>query len=78
MPKETVKDISDLFDLKVGWSNQSVQVGLETNDFPTLSDALKAMGDNPKSVWSNLDREGCNRLIRLIRRARDGAFGSDA
>lgn len=26
----------------------------------------------------NLDRDGINRLIRLLRRARDQAFGSDA
>lgn len=29
------------------------------------------------SVWSRLDRHGCNRLIRMLRRARDTAFGSD-
>lgn len=30
------------------------------------------------SVWSGLDRQDCNRLIRLLRRARDQAFGADA
>lgn len=28
-------------------------------------------------VWSTLDRAGCNRLIRVLRRARDAAFGRD-
>jgi hypothetical protein len=28
-------------------------------------------------VWSTLDRGGCNRLIRVLRRARDSAFGRD-
>lgn len=28
-------------------------------------------------VWANLDRAGCNRLIRTLRRARDAAFGRD-
>lgn len=30
------------------------------------------------SIWSGLDRQDCNRLIRLIRKARDQAFGADA
>lgn len=28
-------------------------------------------------VWSDLDRQGCNDLIRLTRKARDTAFGKD-
>lgn len=28
-------------------------------------------------VWSTLDRGGCNRLIKLLRRARDAAYGAD-
>lgn len=28
--------------------------------------------------WSHLNRDGCNRLIRLVRKARDAAFGADA
>ncbi|HJS83638.1 MAG TPA: hypothetical protein VJ742_12465 [Nitrososphaera sp.] len=28
-------------------------------------------------IWSDLDRWGCNRLIRLVRKARDGAYGKD-
>lgn len=29
-------------------------------------------------VWADLDRHGANRLIRLVRKARDSAFGADA
>lgn len=29
-------------------------------------------------LWATLDRQGCNRLIRVLRRARDSAFGADA
>jgi len=29
------------------------------------------------SLWGTLDREGCNRAIRVLRRARDQAFGRD-
>lgn len=28
-------------------------------------------------LWSTLDRQGCNRLIRIVRKARDAAFGRD-
>lgn len=30
-----------------------------------------------RSVWSHLDRQGCNHLIRILRRARDATFGRD-
>ena len=30
-----------------------------------------------ESLWSDLDRTRCNRLIRLLRKARDSAFGRD-
>jgi hypothetical protein len=29
------------------------------------------------SVWTHLDRRGCNQMIRTLRRARDAAFGRD-
>lgn len=28
-------------------------------------------------VWLDLDRQGCNRLIRALRKARDSAYGRD-
>jgi hypothetical protein len=28
-------------------------------------------------LWGTLDRDGCNRLIRVLRRARDQTFGRD-
>jgi hypothetical protein len=31
-----------------------------------------------KALWSSLNREGCNELIRQLRQARDDAFGKDA
>lgn len=30
-----------------------------------------------RGVWADLNRDGCNRLIRLVRKARDTAFGHD-
>lgn len=28
-------------------------------------------------VWADLSRDGCNRLIRIVRKARDSAYGAD-
>ena len=81
MPKETVPDTNQLYDIKIGWSPGTVQIGLETLDFPSLLDALKVNYEDSKmakSIWSSLDREGINRLIRLLRKARDNAYGADA
>lgn len=30
-----------------------------------------------QGIWAQLDRKGCNDLIRVVRRARDAAFGQD-
>jgi hypothetical protein len=30
-----------------------------------------------EGVWTDLDRAGCNRLIRTLRKARDDAYGRD-
>src|SRR3954464_7785836 len=41
---------------------------------------VDAVGEEPASftgLWGNLDRAGCNRLIELVRRARDSAYGKD-
>lgn len=47
-----------------------------------ILDIIEASSTNPSGsytgVHASLDRHGCNRLIRLIRQARDTAFGSDA
>lgn len=29
-------------------------------------------------LWADLDRQGVNRLVRILRKARDSAFGADA
>lgn len=70
MPKEQVTQDKD-FVAKLGWGNEtSVQIGVEK------------MGDEPigdyKSVWATLhDRDECNQLIRLVRKARDAAYGEE-
>jgi hypothetical protein len=99
MPKETVHDLSDQYDVQVGWTNDggSVQLGVETADHRTIVDRLVLDGlseaDAAKvrvllddmlgqgqlaaftGLWATLDWAGCNRVIRLVREARDKAFG---
>lgn len=41
-------------------------------------DLLSGFGDRGYvGVWSDLNRNGCNRVIKLIRKARDASFGKD-
>lgn len=78
---------------RTGDGDGYVQVGIETNDRRAIIDHL-AGGAIPREdldrmlgagelpaftgLWSSLDRDGVNQLIRTLRRARDGAFGADA
>lgn len=71
MPRETVGNPTDEYVVKVGWSpNGSVQVGMEVKEgenFPA----------DFTTVWSSQDREQCNSLIKVLRRARDAAYGRE-
>lgn len=81
MPREMIRDVAGLYDIHVGWSNQSVQLGLETSDGRSLIDVLSENYEETgkaKSVWSSLERDEINELIRKLRKARDRAFGADA
>lgn len=73
MPKEVITNAAFRKGepwIEVGWSrNTYVQLGVrsETED------------DHPDAVrFSDLDREGINKLIRALRKARDQAYGADA
>lgn len=82
MPKEDVRDQASLYDVRVGWERNSgyVQVGIETADGRSIAKHLTGDGETPadfSGLWGTLDRDGCNRLIRTVRRARDAAFGAD-
>lgn len=82
MPKELVYDAAGMFDVHVGWTPDSdMQVGVVTHGGGDLVKQLTA-GDEVDGgftgVWSTLDRDGVNRLIRVLRRARDSTFGADA
>ena len=67
MPRETITTTDD-HRVRVGWERQgSVQVGVDLEE--------SVVGET--GLWSSLNRTGCNDLIRVLRRARDAAFGRD-
>lgn len=82
MPKENVSDtVANELRAEIGWSSGYVQVATtNANSTLQIDDPLPdgAATESFKGWHVTLDREGCNRLIRVVRRARDAAFGSDA
>jgi hypothetical protein len=86
MPKEVIRDVAGQYDVQVGWSHEPtghVQVGIETNDGLSIAKHLTDPDEGTTAadftgLWGTVDREGVNRLIRVLRRARDAAFGADA
>jgi hypothetical protein len=86
MPKINVNDeVVAGFRVEVGWNHdQYVQVGT-TNEASEFRFEHKAECDD-SGEWSEafhgwfvtLSRDGVNRLIRALRKARDDAFGADA
>lgn len=90
MPKERIYgrrgEAASNLDVMVEWGKAGVAYDVEENDgnvsvvlLDTADEGL-ADGDNEEHtrVWTALDRTAVNRLIRTLRRARDGAFGADA
>lgn len=68
MPRETIH--TNGWNVQVGWDREgSVQVGVSKPDAKP--------GDPEGSMWATLNRWQINDLIRLLRKARDGAFGRD-
>lgn len=90
MPKEIVYDQTRAFDVEVTWSREGSHVQIATVVPPAQSDQHPASLGSLLDSWSiderylatglyaTLDRDGINRLIRALRRARDQAFGADA
>lgn len=74
MPKEVTYGTPGEAVVEVGW----------TRNLPGVSIASlnESVGDGPhdpaRGWFAHLDREGVNRLIRSLRKARDAAFGADA
>lgn len=81
MPKETISSDGP-YQVKVGYpkggmvqdQTPGVQVGVEGMEQVDHSTNIEARFI---SAWAHLDRHGVNQLIRLLRKARDSAFGAD-
>jgi hypothetical protein len=73
MPREVIRDISNMYDVHVGWSDNTVQLGVVTSDGKTLIDALGEMTE-ATGVWSSLKPETIDSLIRVLNKARYKAF----
>lgn len=85
MPKEYVNDLFYGVDddgvaygsdarTRVSWSKEAGNVQIAT----TAPDDWKLNPTPEGNGWfCNLDRSGLNRLIRILRQARDDAFGKD-
>lgn len=58
-------------------ANEANTEGDNVNIARRLLNAMDTSAPWYQGVWANLDRKGCNDLIRILRRARDAAFGRD-
>lgn len=77
MPREKLFGTDNEFDVAIGWSDDSVQLGVVTSHDKPLSEVLENL-ENYTGLWSSVDRDTINRTIRLLRKARDRAYGADA
>lgn len=70
--KGTSDDPNPDLRVEVSWQREhmDVQIG-------TVNPAFEQFSEQ-RGWFAHLDREGVNRLIRTLRRARDQAFGADA
>lgn len=87
MPKENINDEAiETQRVEVSWApDKYVQVATVNSASPfafevrTNAPGAAVPEPDPFDGWRvTLDRAGCNRAIRAIRRARDAAFGADA
>lgn len=60
--------------LTVGWNRNVPSIELATREGGDIDESERERG----GYFAHLDREGINRLIRTLRKARDQAFGADA
>lgn len=81
MPKEFVDSryLKEGFEsevIKVGWSKESEHVEMAICEIKS-GEVVEHGYDGETPRYIQLDRTGLNRLIRILRRARDDAFGRD-
>lgn len=83
MPKENTDcTVMDGFRVEVGWRRGDVQIattnGHSKYEINAAEDSESTKME-PFHGWHvTLDRDGCNKLIKDLRRARDAAYGADA
>jgi hypothetical protein len=63
-------------DIHAGYSEANAESVLNNELGRMILDAVTG-SSNLDGVWTWLDRAGVNRLVRLLRKARDAAFGRD-
>lgn len=82
MPKININDeVVDGFRVEIGWEQDRYAQVATTNVHSTLrlEDDDTPENSEPFKGWHvTLSREGINRTIRALRKARDAAFGADA
>jgi hypothetical protein len=57
--------------VEIGWDKHFPDVRIATTN-PNAE-----IGSLESGLWVDLDRDSINELIRLLRKARDGAYGKD-
>lgn len=77
VPAPTTPDHPDAPGVRVQWGRDCGTVQLVVLPFESGMPTEQARADE-RHLWANLDRRGCNELIRQLRQARDDAFGADA
>jgi hypothetical protein len=74
MPKEITAGRPGEVHVEIGWTRNLPDVSMAS-----INDSVGEGPWDPARGWfAHLDREGVNRLIRSLRKARDQAFGADA
>lgn len=81
MPKEIIRDQYETTPgvcatIEVGWGRESSHVELGTVVHDSSGQRVAKVTEN--GMFVQLNRDGINRLIRALRKARDQAYGSDA
>lgn len=85
MPKEVIR--TGEFNTVIGWSEGTVQVAVEMRDPQddaapvTLADLVNDFdvdeSNTIRGLYATANRDHLNTLIRVLRRARDSAYGRD-
>jgi hypothetical protein len=67
----------DMAALKVGWSKETGHLELAICEYENGHFVEHALNDETTPRYIQVDRAGVNRMIKVLRQARDDAFGKD-